>query len=232
MPSLPDHAALPQPPREDTSASRWIVRFVATFTALWTSLIYVVNGMSQVDTLANRTSEPDLDHALFTASNTGQTFVGVSGVWTPMPRDGGFNTTQVGTAADTVETDLMTDSVPADVLEVNGRTVFVEAWGTFAANANTKTVRLKHATKVLASASGAFNNLKWFLHGQVTRTAVDAQDVFGYGLVESNNPTGFVVDTDAADENIAQTVKVTGQNGTAVANDIVAHGFRWWVGGR
>lgn len=231
MPSLPQYPDIPQPPRENTLIARWAVAFTAAYTRLWTMTMYVLNGLSQVDTLANRTSEPDLDHIFFTASNTGQTFVGISGVWTPVPRDGGLNTTQVGTNADTAEKDLMTDSVPANVLEATGRTIFLEAWGTFGATANTKTVRLKSAAKVVASVTGAYNAEKWFLHGRVMRTGTDAQDIVGTGQVSGNTPTQ-VIDTDTTDDGAAITVKVTGQNGTAAANDIVGHGFRWWVGGR
>lgn len=51
--------------------------------------IYVVNALSQVDTLANRDSTPALDHIFFTASDTDQTFVGVSGAWRQIGRISG-----------------------------------------------------------------------------------------------------------------------------------------------
>ena len=51
--------------------------------------MYVINALSQVDTLANRDATPALDHTLFTASDTDQTFVGVSGAWKEIGRIGG-----------------------------------------------------------------------------------------------------------------------------------------------
>ena len=44
-------------------------------------VVYILNALSQADTLANRTALPDIDHILFYASDSKQTFVGTAGAW-------------------------------------------------------------------------------------------------------------------------------------------------------
>ncbi|HAM54126.1 MAG TPA: hypothetical protein DCQ64_01395 [Candidatus Rokubacteria bacterium] len=82
MPNLPSQPILPGPDApEGPSLKRWGEGLVATLRRHWVQLTYVVNALSLVDTLANRTSTPGINHIFFTASDTKQTFVGVGGAW-------------------------------------------------------------------------------------------------------------------------------------------------------
>jgi hypothetical protein len=87
MPGLPQHPQLPPPPRRGlTPAETWGANFQEAFSRLWTETLYVINALSRVDTLANRSSTPELDEIFFTASDTGQTFIAVSGAWRELGR--------------------------------------------------------------------------------------------------------------------------------------------------
>ena len=61
-------------------------------------LIFVVNTLSRVDTLANRSATPALDHIFFYASDTKQSFVGSAGAWENVgPRRGSATIADSGT---------------------------------------------------------------------------------------------------------------------------------------
>lgn len=63
--------------------------FQRAFRRLWTSFTFVVNALVKVDTLANRTSTPDIDEIFFVASDTYQMYVGIDAVWAAVGRVGG-----------------------------------------------------------------------------------------------------------------------------------------------
>jgi len=135
------------------------------------------------------------------------------------------NTTAVGTDANTTEKDLMTYSLPANSLSVDGKLVKITAWGTTAANGNSKTMKLYFgATVVRQLGTSAFNNQDWIAEAIVVRTGASAQDAIG--TEKSNNSNIFLTHSEPAeDTTTATTIRVTGQNGTAAANDIVAEGM-------
>lgn len=91
------------PGLEDTSPSgllKWSESLLAAIRRLWTTLIYTVNALSLVDTLANRTATPGQNHLIFTASDSLQTFVGVAGVWQNAgPRRGTVTVAEAATTA-------------------------------------------------------------------------------------------------------------------------------------
>jgi hypothetical protein len=131
-------------------------------------------------------------------------------------------TASAGTAADTNETDLWTYSLPANVLNANGKTVRITAFGTLAANANSKTPRLYFGGTLVAFNTVLSNNQGWRLTADVVRTGASAQ--LASGLYAGGAGNGFLANlpvTPAASTTAAITIKVTGQNGTASANDIV-----------
>lgn len=134
------------------------------------------------------------------------------------------DTTSAQTAANTSETDLVTDSLDANSLSANGKGVKVKAWGTFAANGNTKTVKLYFGATVIATVTGAYNGVAWEVEAIVLRTGATTQEAGGHGLVSGQSPT---VTRSAPGETLsgAVTIKATGQNGTAAAGDIVFRGF-------
>jgi len=89
MPSLPQHPHLPPEPKGDAPVERWGVSFQRAFQRLWTSMVYVLNALCKVDTLANRSATPTLNETFFVASDTDQTFVGVAGAWKEVGRVNG-----------------------------------------------------------------------------------------------------------------------------------------------
>lgn len=135
------------------------------------------------------------------------------------------NTTQAGTTSVTTEEDLWSYSLPANTLNANGRGVRITAFGSFAANGNTKTLRLKFGGSNIVSYAIATNNSGWEASGIVIRTGASTQLAGGNKLL-TNSATllssGIV--TPAEDTTAAIVIKVTGTNGTASANDIVFRG--------
>jgi len=136
------------------------------------------------------------------------------------------DTTEGATSGNTTETDLITYSLPTDSLSTNGDVVKLKAWGTTGANTNTKTIRLYFGGTVIASndITGAPNNQDWMLEGTIVRTGTDTQESSAHGIMGSTQQThshNAHTDNDGA----AITLKITGQNAVATANDIIAQGL-------
>lgn len=134
------------------------------------------------------------------------------------------DSTQQGTAANTSDTALRTYTLPANAFSATSKVIKVTAWGSFAANGNTKTVRIKwnglSGTTVVAITLSV-NNQNWILVGNIVRTGSSTQDVLGYALVSS--PSQDLVTTfgtSAATDTGAIDIVISAQNGTASANDI------------
>lgn len=135
------------------------------------------------------------------------------------------NTTQNGTAADTNETDLWTYTLPANTLNADGKAIRITAWGTTGATANNKTIRLKFgAGTPRTHGPTAANNVGWVITVIVVRTGASTQLSTGTGIFSEVSPGTQVVGSLAEDTATAITIKVTGQNGTAAADDIVFRG--------
>jgi hypothetical protein len=135
------------------------------------------------------------------------------------------NTTQAATAANTTETDLWTYTLPANALDQDGKAIRVTTWGTTAATANTKRMRLYVGSTLVAdNGATAANNLSWRHTVLIIRTGAAAQVNLGeYQIQNTVSATaGHVAST--ADTTAAITIKLSGTNGTAAANDIVFRG--------
>ncbi|TRD03794.1 hypothetical protein FJV76_14245 [Mesorhizobium sp. WSM4303] len=133
------------------------------------------------------------------------------------------NTGSASTTAVTTQEDLMTYTIPANVLKV-GQKVRLTSWGTTAANANTKTVRIYFGGNSVIDHSGAWNAIPWRLEAYLYITGASAQEYSSVGWPTANVQTvrqGTLTVTDTA----TIIVKCTGQNGTASAGDITCQGF-------
>ncbi len=131
-----------------------------------------------------------------------------------------------GTTAVVTEETLLTFTLPANSLTQNGRGVRIRAWGTTAANANLKTVRLKFgATNVLDTGAVASNAETWYFEADVYRTGAATQDAIGkpYWYVAGMNDGQITNPAETLSAGFA--IVVSGQNGTATVNDIVAEGL-------
>lgn len=125
------------------------------------------------------------------------------------------------TTAVTTEETLWQYTLPANSLATNGRGVRITIFGSFGATANGKTVRMYFGgSQLYAAASTAINNGPWSYRGEVMRTGATTQ--VGNGLLHGGQATQFIQTTNAPAETLTSAViiKVTGQNGTAAANDI------------
>lgn len=139
------------------------------------------------------------------------------------------STTNVGNVG-AGEDDLMTTTLPANILEDVGDLVRIRAWGTAANNANAKTLKLYFGATAIVSQSLTVSQAgKWSIEALVIRTGSDTQESWAL-IVESvaaalaagkhaqEISTALVIDEDAA-----IIVKCTG---TGVAdNDIVQEGM-------
>lgn len=144
------------------------------------------------------------------------TVAGLGGVLT-------VSTTEAQTTAVTTEETLWTYSLPANTLSANNYGLRITTFGAYAANGNTKTVKVYLGATVIASGSSTDNNVQWRYNGEIFRTGASAQLVNMVRLVASTTVQSGVVSA-AIDTTAAITIKVTGQNGTASAGDIVFRG--------
>ena len=136
------------------------------------------------------------------------------------------------TANNTTETDLASYTMPAGAIDTNVSGVVgyagihIRAWGTTAANANTKTIRLKFDGTTIDSNSvtTAPNNQDWVVDTYIHR--LDSSNQKGMTRFDVGAVTQGVnaISTTATLSN-AIIIKVTGQNGTASASDISLRGF-------
>jgi hypothetical protein len=131
-----------------------------------------------------------------------------------------IDTTQVANSGGS-ETDLATVSVLANTLDVNGRTIRVTVWGSFAANVNAKTVKLYFGATSITLASAGFNNVSWIIHAYLTRTGLTTQKMVG--VLHTSPINAPVLGSPAETLSGAVTFKITG---TGVASsDIVKENF-------
>lgn len=134
------------------------------------------------------------------------------------------STTSTCTAANTTETDLWTYSLPAGALSADGRGVRITAFGTNAANANVKVVRGYFGGTSFVAQNAAANGVNWRVTYEILRSSATAQVLSGIAFSSTGvgGPTAYA--TPAETMANAITIKVTGQNGTAAANDICVKG--------
>lgn len=136
------------------------------------------------------------------------------------------STTQAGTPASTEETDLWTYTLPANTLSQNHAGLRITVWGGTATNGNTKTIRQYFGASVLTvnASTAAPNNNTWRAQYTVIRTgAATEQFLQQYSLVGSTGQFS-VINSATEDTAGAIVIRITGQNGTAQANDIVFRG--------
>jgi hypothetical protein len=133
---------------------------------------------------------------------------------------------QVATAANTTETTLATVTIKAQSLTVIENGFKIKAWGTFAANANTKTLRVKFGSTTLIQndKTTAPNGVDWMVEVYILYRSNNVMSVSAQMQVDCVNqtPNSVVV---GEDDDTDLDFKITGQNGTASANDITKEGI-------
>ncbi|RWN26520.1 MAG: hypothetical protein EOR97_28160 [Mesorhizobium sp.] len=134
-----------------------------------------------------------------------------------------FNVTPASTTAVTAAEDLMTYSIPAASLAI-GRRIRVKAWGTTAANANTKTGRVFFGSTSMGGWSSTLNGVGWEVSAEILITGAATQTYFRK-TVGASSISQVLPGTAAEAISGAIVAKFQGQNGTASAGDITCNGL-------
>jgi hypothetical protein len=196
-------------------------------------------GRATSDTLTNKTlTSPvigggTIDNAAIggttPAAGTFTTLLGKAGNSSSSVRAPGMLATQLvsaATGANTTETDLQTFTLPANLFDAVGRGIRFKMWGTTGADANTKTVRVYFGAgnKIYDSTGVTSNNGSWMVTGEIYKIGANLQASWTTGIFINSWPSTDV-QQNTQTESGTIVLKVTGQNGTAVANDIVCQGM-------
>jgi len=134
------------------------------------------------------------------------------------------NTTTAGTAANTDETDLWSYTLPGGTLSQDGRGVRVTVFGSVGANVNAKTMRLYFGGTLLASGVNSQSGTIWRFQADVIRTSASAQVANAILFVGELSAMDNALSAPSETISGAVTIRMSGQNGTAAANDIVFRG--------
>lgn len=130
-----------------------------------------------------------------------------------------------GSNGTTLETDLISSTVTG-IMAVNAQGVRIRAWGTTAANANSKVIRLYFgATLVGAVAAFTTSASGWVVQADVYRTGATAQVAIGFGNYVSSGYNNITNSTPAETLSGAIVIKVTGQAAAGASNDITGVGL-------
>lgn len=150
-----------------------------------------------------------------------------AGTSTTYAKPGGsvsVNTTAVGNVG-TGEDDLMTYSVPANMLATNGDRIVVRASGTFATSLNNKRLRARFGTSGTSlffdTGSLAITVLTdWTFFGEIIRTGAATQKAYGFLNTSSGTLAAYADVEIGMDQTLSGTVtlKLTGEG---TANDDV-----------
>lgn len=124
-----------------------------------------------------------------------------------------------GNAADTTEQTLASIIVKASEF-TNG--LKIKAWGTFASDTNTKTIKLKIDSTIVVTndVTPRPNNLTWEFEATVYKTS-DMFEIIGGGIVGAILQSRMTDQIGEADV----TITITSQVGTAVANIVICRGL-------
>jgi hypothetical protein len=127
-----------------------------------------------------------------------------------------------------VEEVLMSYTLPANALNVDGKGVKVKAWGTTALNANVKNIRLKFgglAGTILVqnTVTTTPNEQTWIYEATILRASSSVQKTIGSGYVGIITQGVFATGP-AQNDAAAIDIVVSGETPTAIG-DITAEGL-------
>lgn len=136
-------------------------------------------------------------------------------------------TSNVATGANTTETDLHSWTAPANLLGKDGDKIVATFSGIFANNVNTKRLRLKYNASTILDTGILTGNAAgtWVIEVTIMRissTSVRyAAKAFVNGVTVTT-PVVTMAELSVTNHTATKILKVTGQNGSSVASDIVA----------
>lgn len=210
---------------------------------------YSLFGLSLGDTLAHRPTSASEGSFFYDESlgiwlvYNGSQYQAVPGLASRQVSSAGVNPGATG--ADNV---LAVYSLPAGALDLAKRGIIIEAWGSYAATANNKRVKLifNPATAVVGSTVGAggttladggtvaTNNGAWLLSGNVTKYGANGSNTqlcTCNGAISAATPAALSLPALAtATESGAILIAVTG-NATTAATDIAFNQLDVWFCG-
>jgi hypothetical protein len=131
----------------------------------------------------------------------------------------------VGNGADTTEDTLFTYSLPPKTLWSVSNSLLLTAYGTFANNAHSKTVKLYFGAEIISIAAFATAALTpWWLQLAVQKVG-SSQQVISAQSITGSTHNGLTFQTATETDTSAITIKVTGQTGTSGAGDVLCYSF-------
>lgn len=137
-----------------------------------------------------------------------------------------LSATGTGNGNDTTEDLLQSFVLPANAFDIPGRGLWLYAFGTLANNAHSKTAKLYFGSSiVLSSGAQTGANLGWALELVVFKTGANAQIASGQPVVGTTHGGVTLPLIGTETDTAGITIKVTGQTGTAAANDVVLTGL-------
>lgn len=161
-------------------------------------------------------------------ASASDTYVNLGGSGSSTGRVGGTvsaNTTAVGNVGACGPDDLITYTLPASALSVNGEGVRIYAWGTTTNNVNAKTVELVFGSQVImtqaltASIAGT-----WRIEARVFRNGTSTQDIFAELLQLATIVHKHTITAGTQTETATIVIKCQCAVGTTT-NDIVQEGL-------
>jgi hypothetical protein len=133
-----------------------------------------------------------------------------------------------GNTSDTSSDTLDSYSLPANSLQNNNYMLNIYAFGTLAANTNSKTVTLSFGSEVVtfSDATSVSGGGPWVLQMTIVKSAASQQLVTSQSIINATYKGGVYqvgVETDTA----AIPITVAGRTAVASANDVVMNG--WFI---
>lgn len=136
------------------------------------------------------------------------------------------NTTTTGNVGSGEDT-LASYTVTANQLSANGDTLWFEAFGTMAANANSKTVRARFGssgTNLMYAQTSTSWGTHWSIRGRIYRTGAATQKS-SVDLISDNDDNVTTQTTTTLDQDLASTVALSVTAEAVANNDVVIEGL-------
>jgi len=135
------------------------------------------------------------------------------------------NLTPIANSATANSAVMMSYSLPANSFNATGQQVYIEAWGTFAANAQNKQLWITVGGMTFASGSSTGNGSTWVMRGRVYRSGASAQVAQFEGQIGAS-AVAMASSTDTSVETSAITISLKALSGSASGTDITQNGLK------
>lgn len=133
----------------------------------------------------------------------------------------------IGASLQNTDNTLNTVSLDDEMLALRGRGLLINAWGTFAANANTKDIKLKFGgTTICVITDNTGNATDWAFNVVLVEDGVDTQRGNCWATVAGALVAASSVNfTATVDANVTTAIITTGDNNSAAASAATGKGL-------